>query len=419
MHYNKAGIKDPYVSPIPDHRLNLREIFTLAAPLDTDSKTVTVEEDPSGSTLDDRRRFLKIGKEIISYQGYTSSRPFQFTGCVRGTLGTVSSGYDTGYKFGLLDVDTWPDFVRFDQRSSIQEEVAERIGKLCSEAGFEFLYFDGAEDIHPPYWFHGANAQYKVYRKLDPKPLFSEGAMKAHFSWHILTRGNAFDHFPPEVIKEATRRYPLAEAAHISKDFTALNFGWMSYVAPGEETIGSQPDMYEYVTSHAAGWDCPVSLVARLDQMDSHPRTLDNLEVLKRWEDVRNTRYLQESMKLSLRDPAKEHILLIDEEGNFELREYRHLTRAGGDSPDLRAFIFQRSGTPWVVYWHPSGEGSLVLPLPPNKIELYKEGWEAVPVQDHEKGCMLPLGARRYIKFDMPAETVRSTMENSSIMAVQ
>lgn len=419
MHYNKAGTKDPYVSPIPDHRLNLRTIFTLAESLDAESGTITVEEDPSGSTMDDRRRYLKIGREIISYQGFSSSRPYRFTGCIRGALGTTPESYDTGHKFGLLDVDTWPDFVRFDQRTSIQEEVAERISRICAEAGFEFLYFDGAEDIHPPYWFHGANAQYKVYQKLSPKPLFSEGAMKSHFSWHILTRGNAFDHFPPEVIKEATRRYPLAEAAHISKDFTALNFGWMSYVAPGEETIGSQPDMYEYVTSHAAGWDCPVSLVARLDQMDRHPRTPDNLEVLKRWEDVRNTRYLEESMKLSLRDPAKEHILLIDEEGDFELREYHHLVRAGGGDPSLRAFIFERTGTPWVVYWHSSGEGRLALPLPPDKIELYEKGWEAVAVEDHEKGSMLPLGSQRYIRFGMPAEKAKAAMENSSVLAVQ
>ena len=41
----------------------------------------------------------------------------------------------------------------FDQRTSIQKEVAARLGEIYSKAGFEFAYFDGAEDVPPPYWF--------------------------------------------------------------------------------------------------------------------------------------------------------------------------------------------------------------------------------------------------------------------------
>ncbi len=417
MHYNKAGINDPYVTPEPDHRLNLRRIFTLASPLEPSSSIITVEEDPSGSTLDDRRRFLKIGRELISYEGYTSEPPYQFTGCERGDLGSTAGDYETGVKFGLLDVDTWPDFVRFDQRTSIQKEVAERIGKLCAEAEFEFLYFDGAEDVHPPYWFHGANAQYEVYKALDPKPLFAEGAMKTHFSWHILTRGNAFDHFPPEVIKEATRRYPLTEAEHISKDFTSLNFGWMSYVAPGEETVGSQPDMYEYVTSHAAGWDCPVSLVARLDQMNRHPRTPDNLEVLKRWEDLRGSGFLTEEVKRSIRDPGKEHILLLDETGGFELRECTRLREAAGGNPEMRAFIFERFGRTFVVYWHTSGESHADLRVSPDKVRLHKEISSIMPFQEFDGFVRVPVRGRLYLEFSLPRDEAAAIINNARLAA--
>ncbi len=416
MHYNKAGKADPYVTPVPDHRLNLRRIFTLASPLDSSAETICVEEDPSGSTLDDQRRFLKIGNELISYEGYTTTRPYSFTGCTRGALKSRSGSYETGFKFGILDVDTWPVFVRFDQRSSIQEEVAERIGKLYADAGFEFVYFDGAEDIHAPYWFHGANAQYQVYKALNPSPLFAEGAMKAHFSWHMLTRGNAFDTFRPEVIKEATRRYPLAEAAHISKDFTALNFGWMSYVAPGEDTTGSQPDMYEYVTSHAAGWNCPVSLVASLDQMEEHPRTPDNLEVLKRWEDVRNTDFLSDEIKSSLRDPDKEHILLLDEEGQFELQECAHLAGAAGGNADMRAFIFDRAGKTYVAYWHTSGEAVLELKINPDRIKLHESIGTLLPLQNNPGGILIPLRGRLYLEFDIPRDEAIHLLREARII---
>ena len=318
--YNKTMKKDPYVSPVPDYRLNLSRTFTLAVPLDQKSAMVVVEENPDGCTMDNDRRILKIGNELIEYAGYTVERPYRFTGCKRGVLNTRSSENGQGFRFGLLDVDTWDIWVRFDQRTSIQQEMAERIGTIYNEAGFDFVYFDGAEDIHPPYWFYTSMAQLKVYNCLQLAPAFSEGALKSHFSWHILTRGNAFDVFRPEVIKEATRKHPLAEAELISQDFTAVNFGWIDYTLPGENTTGMQPDMFEYVCSRAAAWDCPISLIGNLDKLQAHPRTADNLETIRRWEEARLTNFFNEGQKKALRNPGQEFTLLINEQGKFELQ---------------------------------------------------------------------------------------------------
>lgn len=303
--YNKALKEDLYVSPVPDYRLNLSHTFTLASSLDKKSTTVSVEENPEGCTLDDERRILKIGNELIEYTGYTgytSELPYQFTGCKRGILNTRSSEYVQGFRFGLLDVDTWSIWVRFDQRTSIQQEVAERIGEIYSKAGFQFVYFDGAEDVPPPYWYNVSMAQLKVYNCMHPAPLFSEGAVKSHFSWHILTRGNAFDVFSPEVIKEATNKHPATEAEFVTRDFTSINFGWINYVAPNEMTIGMQPDMFEYVCSKATAWDCPISLEGNLDQLKMHPRTADNLEVIRRWEEARLNNFFSDKQKIAMRN---------------------------------------------------------------------------------------------------------------------
>ena len=36
------------------------------------ASTIRVEEDPCGATLDDERRILKIGSELITYENYTT-----------------------------------------------------------------------------------------------------------------------------------------------------------------------------------------------------------------------------------------------------------------------------------------------------------------------------------------------------------
>jgi len=416
IHYNKVQKTDLYVSPVPDHRLNLSRMFTLASPLDQKSTTITVEETPEGCTLNEGRRILKLGNELIEYANYTTSRPYQFTGCMRGTLNSHPSAYGLGYKFGLLDVDTWPIFIRFDQKTSIQQEMAERIGKIYREAGFEFVYFDGAEDIPIPYWFNTSKAQLEVYNCLEPKPLFAEGACKSHFSWHILTRGNAFDVFKPEVIKEATREHPVAEALLVAKDFTSINFGWIDYLVPGKTTIGMQPDMFEYVCSRAAAWNCPIALRGNEQNLKAHPRTNDNLEVIRRWEEARIHNFFTEKQKEELKNLKQEYILLTDESGNFELQPYEQLVNIAGSSTEIRAFIFNRKGKIWVVYWHTNGEGHLVFKANPEQVQLFREPGQPLPVEHEKNRITVPAGDRLYLEFGLPKSEVIQTLKEAKLL---
>ena len=49
---------------------------------------------------------------------------------------------------GLLDVDTWNVFIRFDQNTDIQDEVAERIAAIYRQTGpYAMVYFDGPVDF--------------------------------------------------------------------------------------------------------------------------------------------------------------------------------------------------------------------------------------------------------------------------------
>jgi len=398
IHYNKAHKQDSYVTPKPDPRLNLSQSLTLSQGVSAEATEIPVEEDPRLCTLDAERRILRIQNELVSYERYTTTRPFRFENCQRGSLGTQAVAHESSSRVGLLDVDTWPIFVRFNQDTSIQAEVADRLKEIYEQAGFQFVYYDGAEDVSPPYWFNVANAQWVVGQRLTPEPLFAEGACKSHFSWHILTRGNAFDVFKPEVIKAATRAYPAAEVARAARDFTAINFGWIGYWAPGNDTMGTQPDMLEYVTSRAAAWDCPIALVGDLDAMDRHPRTPDNCEVLRRWEEVRSRSWLTSEQKNSLRDLDQEHTLLMNERGKFVLVACAQIEKVGGAESPGRAFLFEYEGSSWVSYWHTSGEGTLQLSLPGGSLTVMKDVGKPLSANLLGQQLKLPLGERRYLR---------------------
>ncbi|MDY3072104.1 MAG: hypothetical protein SOW68_07550 [Eubacteriales bacterium] len=400
------GLWSRYVTPHADHRLGKTRYFTLSRPLADGDTELYVEENPEGCVLHPRCRILQFGGELISYENYVDEPPYRFTGIQRGAMNTEPEAHATGQIGGLLDISEFgATSVYINQNSSLQDEIADKIADAYN-CGFRFCYMDGSEGTNVPFEFHVPNAQYRVYKKFKEAPLFTEGAAKAHFSWHFQSGGNAFDIWPPKIFKKTIAEFPAEEAPRMRCDFTRLDFGWWGFWAPNDEDNGIQADMYEYGTSRAAAWDCPATIQADLGRFRAHPRIDDILEVMRRWEDVRATHWLTGDQKLALRDLAQEHTLLINEKGEYELAAYRKIDAPSG----ISAFVFEREGARWVVYWHETGEGSLELPLGGCQYTVSDAiGGEPLAVPSSDGASVIPAGAKRYLRTELSeAEIVRA-----------
>ena len=403
--HTHIGIESRYVTPVPDHRLRLKKHLTLARPAAKDDTVIYVEEDPRNCTMHPKCRVLRFGKELISYESFSQERPWRFDGCKRGYWGTTAYDHDTGEIGGLLDISEFgATSIYLEQDSSLQDEIIDKIAAIYN-CGFEFAYFDGSEGTNPPYEFHVSNAQYKVFQRFQKPPVFCEGAAKSHFSWHMITGGNAFDAFPDAVFKEKIVEFPFREAAQLQTDYTRVNFGWWFF----RET--TQPDLYEFGTSRAAAWDCPTTVsIADLELLHNNPRTADVLEVMRRWEDVRSKNWLTEEQKAMLKDPGQEHILLLNGAGEYELVAY---DRIQCRCEQICAYAFTRGERHYVVCWHTTGKGILHLPFAGEGI--YEEEPDGVQISFiSEAGkLLLPVEGRRYFSTEMPMAALCQAFENA------
>jgi hypothetical protein len=158
--------------------------------------------------------------------------------------------------------------------------------------------------------------------------------------------------------------------------------------------------MLEYVASRAAAWDCPIAIQSNLKKFEDHPRTADNFEVMRRWEEVRINDWLTEEQKLSLQKLEQEHILLINEKNEFELQPYDQIMNVADNSKEVRAFIFERGGSLYVVYWHISGAKKLELPLNHKNMAVMENLQKRSSVSFSKRGdnITVPVSNRRYIK---------------------
>ena len=412
------GLRSRYVTPVADPRLNHTRTFTLAAPLPcgTNECEIAVEENPVDSPRHPKCRVLQFGGELLHYTDYTTEPPYRFTGCTRGHCATRPQEHPNGQVGGVLDVSEFAGLSCYiDQRTSLQDEVADKIARLYN-CGFEFCYMDGSEGVNPPCGVNVSYAQWRVARKFATPPIFTEGAAKSHFGWHLQAGANAFDVFPPEVFKEKISTYPQANAPLMRRNFTRLDFGWWDVTLPGAKPIakdyasktGVQPDMWEWGTSRAAAWDCPATIHLNPGHFLKHPRADDLLEVMRRWEDVRARNWLTAEQKESLKSATQEHHLLVNGKGEYELVEVEELPNVADGQ--VKAFLFERGGKRHVTLWHVSGEGRLSLPADFSFTLHAAPDSEAIPVRDGG----FALSSRVYLSTAASAAEVRAAFSKAA-----
>ena len=392
--HSHIGMKSPYLTPVADHRLHLTRHFTLAKPLAAEDTTLYVEENPEGVPVCEKMRVLQFMGELIQYEAVSTQRPYCFTGCRRGFNDTKIKNHEMGTIGGILDVSEFSSNSAYiNQHTSLQDEVAERIAALYN-TGFTFLYMDGSEGVNPPFDIHVGLAQWRVYEKLEQKPLFCEGAAKSNFSWHILSGGNAFDVWKPEIFKKMVVAHPFAEAPRMAKDFTRVNFGWWKL------TPQQRPDIFEYGTALAAAWDCPGAFRGNLEMFETVPRSDDILETFRRWEEARRNGFITEEIKKQLRNTQIEHTLLLDEQGNYELMPWEQTETA---AEGITVFLFSRKGKTCAVCWDNEGSSHLRISLGEGEVSYVEAlGGAQIPITRQGGEVILPVAQKRYLVTDLP-----------------
>ena len=277
------GVESRYVTPSIDPRLNRKRQFTLKEPIPSGNITeITVEENPIDSPLHDYTRVIAFGGEGFEYEGFTTEPPYKFTGVRRGAYGTDAAPHRKGEIGGILDISEFGNgtSIYINQDNDLQDEIAEKIARIY-DCGFEFLYLDGSEGVNTPFGINVSLAQYRVASKLGKMPIFTEGAAKSHFGWHLQAGANAFDIFPPAVFKEKIIEFPYTEAPRMAKNMTRLDFGWWNI------TPETTPEMWDFADGKAAEWHCPVTIQFSFKALESNPYADELLAVLKKWEEYR------------------------------------------------------------------------------------------------------------------------------------
>lgn len=386
MFSSKVPKRGAYTSPKPDPRLYKDLFIELTQPLDEKSDRIITKEPPTNWPRLPGTRDIHVDDEIIEYTDLALTEPYGFIGCKRGMYGTMPAPHKAGSTLSHLVTDESRHIFIIDQKTDLLDEVATNIARTYDGAGFDWIYFDGAEDVPPPYWYTVTKAQLAVINRVKRKPCIVQVAAHGPYGWHYITRAGQRDYYwlsmnsKDEVDDAVTRSVPNVKAALLAAEIGWFPFSAPSPSRPGRRGAGTQIDEIEYLYTKALAADAAVSMQARPESFDAHPQCKPILHIMRRLEELRVQNYFSERVKQEVLTPHQDFMLLADAQGKWHLKKAREIPFVAGSSEQVRAFMAEPIGNEVTVsLWNVSQKVNLEIALLPEKVKF--TDYEGKPVE--------------------------------------
>lgn len=365
-----------YVSPVPSKDLGYAATFTLARPLDETATEAVVKESTANiSTVTgfhtENSVTLRVGDELMTFDGATQTPPYKFTGLRRGANGTRPSAHDAnGTAFHLSE-----RFGRFvpGPDTELFKEMARRHAEIVNDCEFDGIYLDAIDGSavlagEENFWYYGTKFIFEIAKCLK-RPVGMEMSSMAHHWWHYRSRYQAWDrpvrgykrfidihlasiknpgYFLPQKIKSNEWEHglwrghsPLIDkyaSAETGQTMLPLHLGWWGNQAWSPPQI--EPTFFddvEYLGCKMIGNNAGFSQLGGADEktFQEFPLFKRDAEILKQYEELRRANYFNDSARALLRQAGKEYTLFRDGAGrwNFKPAVYEKHKVLGSDHP--------------------------------------------------------------------------------------
>jgi alpha-N-arabinofuranosidase len=311
------------VSPVPNDSLCYLQKRKLGNGISA-ADTVIVVDNPDyldeiagweGHPLD--ANIIKIGKELIYYDGVSKAKPFVLKNVRRGYWGTVASGHQAGETLYKLQTNCYhgltPDIF-------LQDKYADYYARLFKRNGMGYIDFDGEEGL-----FYQGYGEYSVKRfysrlfaavhALGMDGIRITGATLSGGSWHYHSTWNVGG--GEHMYDNKTRTWGIE-----GKDLRNVTFGnYFPSTFGGNFELKPSSSVQEYENIEAVSVGQGVTYVMSLSEKSvaACPARYAILKAIRTWEDARAADAFPRWVKRELADPSQYFHLEEKDQGTWEL----------------------------------------------------------------------------------------------------
>ena len=310
---------DPYLVPKADPRLLQDRHATLAAALDSQATEIATRE----ATADwPEQGDLYLEGELVRYAKRLQQG---FSGCQRGLHGTTVVSHAADARVGHLVncFPLWNNAVYSpDVKTTMVDEICERIAKVFNAVGADMSYFDGGEDMQPqpPRWHNQGHIALGVQSRLK-RPVVLEGNdIYTHLAWHVITRGGP-DYDQVLFGRRAyTLRFKGQNPAKWARNLLTGDVGWFQAHVHSPSADAVTPDELMLLCLKAVGGKAPISIGIDAHDLHGNKRLPEMLQIIRTCDELKRRDYFTEEACAALRTPMAEHTLEQAADGGWDLR---------------------------------------------------------------------------------------------------
>lgn len=284
---------------------------------------------------------IKIGKELINYNGVTTTPPYTLLNVTRGYWGTTATGHDAGDTIYKLQATPGYGYGGIIANMELQDSLAVYYAQVALLNDLGYVDWDGEEFLL--YQQHGYYSVKRFYRKLFQQLAaggmpylrvmgagLTEGSWAYHSNWNVGSGGNMYD---INARAWGIEGKDIGNSCYAS--FFPATFGINA-------TIGSGSTVQQYENLEAISVGVGVTYMLMLYQgfVEQCPVKYALFAAIHTWENARAAGAFSRMLKKQLSDPTQYfhlqqvdsntwNLYHVDVNGNNPVL-YQTLTRAAG-----------------------------------------------------------------------------------------
>jgi hypothetical protein len=313
---------DPLVRPIPDPRLLKDAQARLAAPVDSTATTIVASAplrgfpgSPAFYGSNKAGTDIQIGNEILECSGVGVGDPRVFSRCKRGFAGTRASPHPGGSRVEHL-AERYGSYL-VNLRTSLKQQLANRISALIDRCGFDMVYFDGGEanSADGPAWYWVSQQQMAIWKRVH-RSLLMLGSGLTQWDWHLFGRMSSDDavELQPKAYLDS---FKIPGRWNMYKNnFMSADLGWWGLFDSTPERAATLPDEAELYGVRMLALNAPLSLETTLSQLEANGRTDEMLGMIGRYDRLRLANAVPKSVRAKLRS-GEWHMSVSGNQVNF------------------------------------------------------------------------------------------------------
>ena len=254
---------------------------------------------------------LKLGKELIEYNGVTTKPPYTLKHVKRGYYKTIAAPHTAGNRIDKLQPNCYHGFA---PNIYLQDKYAEYYAKLLVDGGMNYIDFDGLESC--AYQAQGTYSYKRFFRKLfdtfhdlGGKYLRVMGSGISEGDWLYLSVNNVGGNsnmYNPVTDKWGIEGKDVRNTS--MSNYLPCTFGIQNFKS---DWTFKQADNLQ---ARAIGWNAMYMLGLSESDVEKCKDKMKFFETFHAWENARTANVFTYEMKSKLRDSSKYfHLEQLDE----------------------------------------------------------------------------------------------------------